>query len=54
MDNDVKWFSVVCLIVALLIGFITYQVQYTNREFIKAGLSYKPVATTTYVTSWSR
>ena len=54
MDKDFK------VLVALVLGvvavgvFLTFQIQATNRAAIAAGLSYGPVATTTFVVSWHK
>ncbi len=54
MDDETKGLLVFLAMLIIVMGFITYQIQTTNRAFIAQGFSYSPVTTTTYVTSWHK
>ena len=54
MDNEMKGFLCVCVLLAMCVCFITFQIQSTSRKLIEAGFSYKPVPVNTYVTGWSK
>jgi len=54
MEDDLMWPTAILIALVFVVCFVTYQIQTTNRKFIEAGFSYKPVAVSSYSTAWSK